>query len=266
MTAVSGLRSGLRSVLRSGLNPSDSSVLAGVTLDASGRYRPSSSAEWATVLAAAGIASGGPSALYLCQDASGNLADAVGTFPLTASGTGTTYMQPVSGWSAKAVAMTSGSTGLFQSTDAGLPDIATTSMLMLAYAQPTTTASTRDIMGGGTAATRILAETTATSGVPRIMCAGNAAVGAVNTGAATRPWTLQINRTAGSAALYTDAERIVPTFGTTAAGKSISIGNFVAGTATCLYALIAVFFGAAAELSTAQVRSLHTTLGWTPLF
>lgn len=241
-------------------------TLAGVTRDASGIYRPANAAEWAIIMTAADIASGGPSALHLFQEPSGNLADSIGSFPLTASGTGTTYQQTIVGWSAKGVAMTSGSTGLFQSVSAALPDISTTSMFALAYAQPTTTAATRDVVGVGAASTRVLAQTTATTGAPRVMCGGNSAGGAVSASGAMRPWGLQINRTANFAALYTDAERISPSFGATVAGKSISVGNFAAGTATCVYTMLAVFFGAAAELTNAQVRALYTALGWTPLF
>ena len=54
MSLVSGLRSGVRSVLRSGLNPSDGGApdpLAGVTRDAiSGWYFPASAAEWTLLM------------------------------------------------------------------------------------------------------------------------------------------------------------------------------------------------------------------------
>lgn len=237
--------------------------IAGVSRDASsGVYCPASAAEWTLLMAAAGLATGNPSALYLCQEAAANLADSIGTFTLAASGTGLVYQQAIAGWARKAFGTTSGGTGVAASVDIGLPNILTNSILLLGYVQPTTIATTRDIMGAGAAATKILASNLLTSGFARELCVANSASGAADTGGVVRPWALGINRTAASTALYTNAEKIVPAFGATAAGQSITLGTLVAGCATARYLYLAAFFNAAAELTSAQVKTLLTTLGW----
>src|SRR5262245_47294003 len=88
-----------------------SKALSAVSRDATSNILvPANAAEWAQVLASAGISSGGPSALWLFQEASGNPADSVGSFTLTASGT-PTYQAAVSGWTRKAITFADAATG-----------------------------------------------------------------------------------------------------------------------------------------------------------
>jgi hypothetical protein len=244
--------------------PIGGGVIPGVTRDAaSGIYCPASAAEWTLLMAAAGLATGNPSALHLMQEASGTLADSIGTFPLATSGTGVTFQQNVGGWSRKAWMTTSGGTGLAQNTDVALPNIGTNSLLGLGYVLNTAVAVTRDVIGGGAAATRILGQSFATTGQARAMCNVNTQLSAGNMAGQVRPWAIQINRTASSAALSLDAERVVPAFSAGATGQSLTLGNIVAGASTSLYLYVAWFFNAAAELTLAQMRTLLQTLGWT---
>ena len=68
-----------------------------VTQDAlSGWYFPANSTEWTSLLSGTGISN--PSSLWLCQEASGTLADSIGSRPLTISGT-PSYQQPAVGFS-----------------------------------------------------------------------------------------------------------------------------------------------------------------------
>lgn len=241
--------------------------IPGVTRDAaSGIYFPATSGEWAIILTVAGIATGGPSAIYNFQDASGNPADATGTFPLTASGTGLTYAQAVAGYTRLAVGTTSGGTGAFQTVSVSLPDLSTDSQLTLAVVNPTVIGTLRDVHGGGAAATRVNSQLVATTGQARGMSAGNNTNGVINSGNATRPWVLAHNRTALSTILYTDAEKITPTFGGTTAGKSITFGALVNGCGTCRYLYSATFMAAAAVIPEAKIRTLLQTLGWTVLW
>lgn len=264
MSLLAGLRSGLRSGLRVGLDPSDGAdPMAGVSRDAtSGVYCPATAGEWTTTRSAAGLPAGNPIALYLLQEASGNAADSIGAFTLTASGTLLAYQQAIAGWARKAITTTAGGTGKLQSVDVALPDISTTSMLLLGYARTTTIGTTRDVIGAGAAATRLASQAVATTGQARAICNGTLATGAIDSGGVVRPWVSLIDRTGSRSALYTDAEKIVPAFGATAAGQSITLGNFSAGAGTVAYLYLAVFSGAAAELSDAQVKTLLTTLGW----
>lgn len=244
------------------------SAIAGVTRDASsGIYCPASAGEWTLLMAAAGLATGNPSALYLCQEASGNLADSIGTFTLTASGTGLSYQQTVGGWARKAINTTEAATGAFINTDAGLPDISTTSALILGYIKPTTTGTTRALLGMGAAATPIAVERLLTSGFPRLRC-GATLVSGVGGDPTTqvRPWTAQINRTATLATVTDELEKVTTATLSTATGKQATLGNLFVTDSTCSYLYAAIFFGAAAELSSAQLKTLLTTLGFAPAF
>jgi hypothetical protein len=265
MSLVSGLRSGIRSALRSGLNPSDlSNPMAGVTLDAaSGKYFPATDAEWTITMAAAGISSGNPSALHLLQDASGNPVDVYGLFPLAASGTGLTYRQAVAGYTRLAMGTTSGTSGLLQSLDASLPDLGSADMLSLFVAKATTTAARRDILGLGAAATPMMVDTEATTGLARAVCVGNVATGAADAGGVVRPWAVQSFRSSSVALVASDAEKLLPTFAATVAGKSLSIGNYKFGGSTSLYLYLVTFFNAAARLTAAQIKAIWQVCGWT---
>lgn len=268
MSIVSGIRSGLLSGIRSGLNPSKGgNPMAGVTFDAaSGKYFPSTAAEWAIVLGICGIASGGPSAVHPCQDAAGNLADAVGAFPLISSGAGGAYQQAVAGFTRKAVTTTSGTTQLWQSTDASLPDLASANQLSFMVAKVTTTAARKDILGLGATGTPMMVDTELTTGFARAICNSNVATGAIDSGGVVRPWTVQSFRSSSIALVTTDAEKLLPTFIGTVAGKGISIGNYKFGAPTQATLWIATFNNAAAALTAAQIKLIWQTLGWTILW
>lgn len=271
MSIQSSLRSGVRSTLRSGLNPSDSAAsLAGVTRDAtSGIYCPANATEWASVLAVAGITSGGPSALWLMQEASGNPADFIGSFTLTASGT-LLYQQAVTGWTRKGIQTTAGVGGIMQSAAAGLPDIATQSCLLLGYVGcAAIVGTTRTLMQMGTifaaCATAQLAV-----GAPnrraRYELDPNTTTGADDASTAVRPYAIKVDRTGSVGALYTDLEKLAPALAANPAGKTVLFGGDNAQTNfpdICQYVYGAALFLGAAEISDANMRLLYQTLGWT---
>lgn len=235
--------------------PAPASPMAGVTRDAtSGIYCPANAAEWSTVMAAAGISSGGPSLLYLLQEASSNVADSIGAF--TGTVTAASYQQPVTGWSRKAITGIDGGAGLIDNLSASLPDPSTTSMLMLSYA----------IVSAAPAAIRnvqSLATTNlATSRVNTTPCAQGVSGASVVTGTsnptgAVRPWVLEYDKTNSAVTVYTDQEKLSPTF-TAASGQRHRLHLDFAG--GFLYHV--AFFGPAAELTDAQVKTLLQTLGW----
>lgn len=222
-------------------------------------YVPANVSEWTALMALAGLSTGNPSAVYGFQDASGNPADSVGTFTLTASGTGLSYQNAVTGWSRKAINTTSAGTGALTSTAAGLPDPATTSVLILSYVNVSSSVLA-GIHGYGAVATRQAMEATVT---PRIQAVSgaNTAVGTVSPINAVRPLVTRYNFTASTAMGASDQEKLVPTF-TSTTTKNLVYGNFGRACAAAQYLYSAVFFGAAAELTDAQVKTLLTTLGW----
>jgi RHS repeat-associated protein len=77
----------------------------GVTRDATSQwFVPQSYTEWTNLLAGTGIPN--PTNLWKCQEASGNLADSIGTATLTATNVGgMAYAQGVTGWTRKAVTL-----------------------------------------------------------------------------------------------------------------------------------------------------------------
>lgn len=268
MSLVSGLRTGVRSILRSGLNPGDSTVsMAGVAQDAtSGIYCPASAAQWTTTLAVAGITTGNPSSLYLLQEAAGNPADSIGAFTLTAAGT-LLYQQPVTGWTRLGITTTDGVAGSLQSVSASLPDIATTSCLLLLYVLlPLNAAVARTVAQlGSSFSTSARAEVV---GVPKNLRGEldpNVANGAADATSVVRLIMIMVDRTNAVGVIASDLETLSPALTATPAGKTMMIGgdNVISNQpplATNTYAVR--FDGAAAELTLAKRRALATTLGW----
>jgi len=238
-----------------------SSALAGVTKDAtSGIYMPANATEWAAVLSVAGITSGGPSLLWRCNEASGNLADSIGSFTgtATAGSPALAYQQAVPGWAAKGISATDATTGNILTTSSSLPDISTTSMAVLAYQVVTATpASVR---------TSFLMGTTALAA-----CVSAASRDCVNNGALTpgssailnvaEPRILQQDVTHQVQALFTLNDKVVATWAGTRTGKQLKL--FSGPPASTVWYLTA-FFGASAELTAAQWKTLLKTLAWAP--
>lgn len=237
--------------------------MAGVTRDAtSGIYIPQTAGEWTTTLTAAGIASGGPAALWKFQDASGNPADSIGSFTLTATGT-PSYQQAVAGWTSLSITFPDGATGALTTTAAGLPDISTTSILVLVYVRmpATAPAGTRNVVTVGTvAATRTAAEILNTPTL-RAFTNANTAVGSNPVGA-VRPVVVQVNRTGSITAVYTDQDKLLPTFSAGTTGKAVVFGGSSNASAAQGYVYATMFSGAAADLSAGQVKTLLQILGW----
>jgi hypothetical protein len=240
--------------------------MAGVTQDATSlKFVPANATEWTTTMAAAGIGSGNPSALYLYQEASGNLADSIGSFTLTAAGS-PSYQQAVTGWTRKKISLTDGLTGNFSSTSASLPDIGSGSLLTIAYCDMPTAggAALRNFIEYGTNATRCALEWTTGAKIEG-RSAGNFLNGTSNPTSAVRPLVLKCDRTNSVVTAYSDQEKVTPTFGGTMAGQRLDFFAVPTGQASagCGFLYAATFFNAAAVLTDAQVKTLLTVLGWT---
>lgn len=254
----------LPSAARNGfVPPSTAGAAATWSTDAtSGKGVPASSAEWTAVMSAAGIASGGPSALHLCQEAAGNLADPVGGLTLTAAGTAATYQQAVAGWARKAVLMADAATTVFSTTDAALPDLASASMMTIAYVSfpAANPATIRGIVQLGANGTRAAAEFAAT-GILSATCGANTTTAAGDIKNAVRPVVTRYNFTASEMDAMTDVAKASPAW-SAGSGKRLGIGTGARAAGALGYMYLATFFGAAAQLSDAQVKTLLETLGW----
>lgn len=232
---------------------------------------PKDLAEWGALLSAAGDTVGAPFFGLGFQEASGNLSSLFGglTFTATAGSPALSYGQTISGWSRKfAGPGGDNSSGLWQNTDASLPNAATDDIALMGWSIfQATPAGTREWVAQGTTG-RNAARLTAT---PRLQCNNgtNVATGSSAPTAAVRWWVLQLDRTNSVTALFTDQEKVIATYaGTVPTGKRILIGGAGANAPQCAHGYMVGFRDAAARRSQAQWKTLGTTMGatipWSP--
>jgi hypothetical protein len=226
-----------------------------VTRDATSLiYVPASAAEWTELLAGTGISN--PSSLWLCQEASGSLADSIGSIPLGSAGARQDYQQTIAGWSRKG-ARSRGDEWF--STDASLPDVSTTSAMFFMWMKlegtPAADSQTAVLGSFATAGQAVL--TTGTRMQARNGNAGTTATGAVDPTGTVRPLLLQVNRATGNLIVKTDQEILtVAISGLSGKGVYINGGVLNVGSTVALYAVR--WAGAAAELSTASLVTLFS--------
>lgn len=245
-------------VVASGVDP-----YAGVTKDATANiYFPSTSGEWSTFRTAASLVMAAPNSLWLCQEASGNLADSIGANTLTAASL--SYQQAAAGFSRKAVscAVATGA-GATLASGAG-PNPASTSSLWLGVMAVTAPASTRQVMaaGGALAASEMSLRATATTSVPSLKCAGTATAGAVALVTTLSPVVLRYDRTNSAAKAYTAAEKVTGTYSASVTDGTKGFGNGIVTNAAFSLAYGAMWQGAAAEGSDADLKTLLTAMGF----
>lgn len=237
--------------------------IAGVTRDSlSGWYCPASATEWTTFLGAGGInlAISGPDDLWPCQDSSSGLADAIGSVSLTSAGS-VSYSNAVAGWTRLSANLADASAQSFSSTSASLPNILTVSQLVIAYVRMPASAPAAARAGpvtlGTIATTRCetYVNTNGTLGVESTtshqangaspMCDGH-----------VHPIVLKCDRTNNVVTMYTELEKVTPTFGATMTGSGLDLGDAVATTASLGYLYVASFNGSHGELTDANVKAL----------
>lgn len=236
--------------------------ITGVTQDsASLKFAPANDAEWTTFMSAIGLGTGNPTQIWNCQDLSGNLVAAKGT-NLTVAGA-PTYNNAVAGWNRKSFNITA-TTVQAASQGVGVgPDPSTTSVLWLAYVATTTTpGGGRDIITVSNNATgcRVMH----LAGNNHQMVDGANTANSVNSYTRANPYVLALkyDKTNAVTAAYTDLETWSVPFTTVVDGAK-GIGAVTAnGDAGSKYLYLVEFSGAAAELTTAQLRTLITGLNW----
>lgn len=221
----------------------------------SGWYVPNSASEWTELLAGTGLSN--PSNLWLCQEASGNLADSIGAVTLVGEQT-PLYQQTVSGWTRKAVGFTDGTLQhRFQTTSIG--DTSTTSYLLFMYVAITATpASTRSLMGIGSGAGHRYTGVNTTPRYTAQILFGGSTAGTTAHGTTVHPVIMMINRASSKFKIYTDLETIEQTWSApVTSGNIFCIGDAInAGSPTARILYIANFTGSAAERSDADISTL----------
>lgn len=268
-----GVRVGPRVGIAAGVSADEifaggaSDPMASVARDAtSGIYCPATLAQWNTVLSVAGVPITLNAAdlwIWLCDEGAGNLVDEVNALAL-APNAAPSYSNVVAGWARPFVGMADGTAGQrFSSTDASLPDLSTTSALLLTYTQVTATpAGVRGVSDMGTTTTE--SRITTVPNARLVSGASPAANGAsVNVGTAVRPWLHVFNQTIDDDTLYTDQDKIVATFGATVTGKAARLGATSGAAAGPLRHGYAVKIqGSKAEWTSTQSKAVLQTLGW----
>lgn len=254
------------SVVASASNASNATASQGTTVQlvskdaTAGVYFPATSTEWSNFIARKGLAIGVPDAAWLFQDASGNLADAIGSFTLTASGTGLAYQQAVTGYSRKAVTFTVGGTGAFVSSSASLPDLSASSTLTMFVANVTAPPASKQMLvqgGAGTNNSLLINVTTGTLG----LIAGTTTNGTEDITGRVVPITMQHDRANSVDTASSPASLISKALNASASGKRLTFG----GGSNPAMAILAAFewHGAKAEVSDATVKALEQAMGFT---
>lgn len=240
--------------------------ISGVTRDpTSGWYYPANATEWRTFLddASVGLAAKAtPTNLWLCQEASGNLADSIGSLTLTAANT-PIYQQTITGHARKGVGCVDGTAKTFA--NASSVDIATVSSFDLWAIQMPASApgANRPLISHGTAANRSHVGITATTGTGRCTSGANAGgpTGAsVCTGAVE--WVAnKVNRgVLEDDAFFGESTKITPTAASGMTGTRFEIGaqNGALSASGALYAYGVKF--TAEDWTDAEVQTLITKL------
>lgn len=239
--------------------------IAGVTRDGSSLiYTPASSSEWTALRTAAGLSVANPNSLWLAQEASGNLADSIGSVTLTASGS-PTYQQTVTGWSRKAVAAADGSSDRFTAGAGVGPNPTTTSQTWLAIlAMPAVNASTRVVWGisvdsntNGCAMQRV-----GTTGVARFRVVGVNADSAGSHANQVIVAVVKFDRTGSAAVLYSNLAKVVGTYSASVVDQLKGFGSIAATMEAAKMLYGCMWSGANAEISDANIKALLQAMGW----
>lgn len=202
-----------------------------------------------------------PTSLWLCHEASGNLIDVIGGVTLTLAGAGHLFQQTVTGWSRKAVQTVDGTSGQkwINSTTASNPN--TTDTIMFAYlgVPAGSPAVSRDVMGKATTDDLRFNST----GRLRPTFGAAADMGTDNRGTVVFAAN-QVNNTGAVSACYTSTDKHIGTYALPASAPLSWLGGQTALASGMQYLLAGELTGAGGRLTSAQMKSFITALGFAP--
>ena len=228
----------------------------------SGKPVPANATEWGDFIAAKGLSIPVPNFLHLCQEASGNLADSIGSLTLAANGS-PLYRQAIIGWSRAGVKGTNAATG--QRLMASVSSTASTPYAILCLVQfdanqePGSPGS-REIFGVGTSSDWAVAPYD-DGGVTRIRYVegSNTADTSAANDYSTACAVAGLNDASGRAWVFTSLETLSPTYGAPASNNSYFLGS---RTMRFAAATIGYSCGWQAAISDADMRALIAALEW----
>lgn len=225
----------------------------------SGLSFPADTTEWEDFLAYnSGTLSAwsAPDSLHLFQEASGSIADVVGSFPWSSGGARQDYQVTDAALTRKAARARGDE---WFTTAAGLPDANASSYLLLAVCKHETAAlSTKVVIGtAGTTNLQTLA-----GGELRLNTAGGLADGTTNQSGVWMPMVVQTNRATTTGLAASLDTKVTAALGAIS-GKTELVSGGLVGSGSTLYAYAAVWRGANAERTAAQIKALQQALGFT---
>lgn len=227
----------------------------------SGIAVPADSDQWTNFLAAnTGTNFDVPDHVWLFDEASGNLAAAVGGKTLTMTGT-PSYQQTETGWARKFIRASGAAANQFANN--GTMIAATSSALVLVFARIVQPVSGHQRVFYGSASSNAF-EGSAGSSNMRYRTGASAANGASSHVGSVRPYVLVHDETANRMALLSNIEKVSPAF----AARTGTTVQFQFGAAADTTALTSIGYacawdGAKAERSDADIKALLEALGFT---
>lgn len=229
-----------------------------VPTDGGGIYVPQTNAQMVAVTGRT------PTSIWLCQEASGNLADVNGTNTLTKTATGHLYQQTVSGWTRKAVATVDGTANQKWNNTTTVPSAGTTSVAILAYISTPAAApaATRTLFAFGTTLEHRIASGSTAARLTVQAIHTDGAAGFAN--GSVRPVLLVYDRTGSNVTLSTNESNMTGTYSAAVTGPLVSLGAQGSTPANAGYLYATIFAGAEAEALTTigARRSFLQALGW----
>lgn len=243
-----------------------------ITQDATSlKYIPQSSSEWTSLLSGSGISN--PALLWMFNQTSGACLDQIGSINGTVSGpfAGPTYLTTVTGWATKGILFHNGNNDKVVSNDTGLPDVSTTSMLVLMWAEiPNVFRGLLNVGLRGNSPQQTAYAAPVGSGNQFQVSTHAGQNDTFDADGGVHCLALQVNRAAPRVSLTTDSTQVTTTFDGSLNGKEICVGasDFGGGSGdaaggSVLY--MAAWFGSAAELTLTQLTSLVSLMSTGPV-
>lgn len=245
-------------------NTTQTTAIKLVTRDATAttKFFPANATEWSDFITCKGLTISSPNRAWGCQDASGNLAAAVGSTVLTASGT-PNYSQAITGLTRVGVQGRDNTADMFTMASGTGPSPGTTSVTWLVVAKmPATPAATRTDFFGlnvSQATNEAKVQHLLTSGALAARCNGVVTNGTTSVSSTLDCFALIYDRTNSACISYGAAsDKISTTY-----SSSVSDGpKGLARGCAAIFAYAAQWEGAGAEMTSTQVKALMTALGW----
>jgi uncharacterized repeat protein (TIGR01451 family) len=245
----------------------ETTVVKLVDVDAtSGKRLPSSLVQWQdfnayhVAIGTADFPNVLPSSLWLLQEASGTLADSIGSVPLTQTGAGHLYQQTVAGWARKAVKCVDGTASQRWLNTSTAPNAGTTDVLLIGIVDvpAASPAANRDVLGHAAAADCRFNTT------GKLRAGFGAAADLLQDPRGRQmPIAVQVNNTGSASAIYTDQERFTGTYALPANTPMVFLGGQTASASGAGYLYAVDFVGAAARMTAANMKALLQTMNFT---